>query len=140
MIGIKTLLTKIMNILTAWGSVGSIYITTSDTNPQAIFGGTWEKITDRFLVGAGSAYGLNTTGGENTHTLTVAEMPTHSHSVVCSCDYASTRSGSTHSYIWKNNSGGSRMAAYKYLAGVTAGQPHENRPAFYGVYIWQRIS
>ena len=140
MIGIKTLLTKIMNILTAWGSVGSIYITTSDTNPQAIFGGTWEKITDRFLVGAGSGYGLNDIGGENTHTLTVAEMPTHSHSVVCSCDRASERSGKTHSYIWKNNSGGSRMAAYGDITGVTAGQPHENRPAFYGVYIWQRIS
>ena len=50
MIGIKTLLTKIMNILTAWGSVGSIYITTSDTNPQAIFGGTWEKSTNTFSI------------------------------------------------------------------------------------------
>ena len=67
-------------------------------------------------------------------------MPTHSHSVVCSCDRASERSGKTHSYIWKNNSGGSRMAAYGDITGVTAGQPHENRPAFYGVYIWQRVS
>lgn len=33
----------------------------------------------RVLVGAGSGYALGATGGEATHTLTVNEMPSHSH-------------------------------------------------------------
>ncbi len=144
MIGIKTLATHLIHILTAFGSVGSIYITTSDTNPQAIFGGKWDKVTDRFLVGGGGSYAVsatvaNTGGGANTHTLAVAQMPAHNHFVVCSCDHASTRSGSTHSYVWKNNGGGSRMPGVNGIIGVTPGQAHENKPPYKAVYIWQRV-
>ena len=34
--------------------VGAIYISTSSTSPATLFGGTWERINGRFLVGAGS--------------------------------------------------------------------------------------
>lgn len=34
---------------------------------------------DRFVVGAGSDYSVGDTGGEDTHTLTIAEMPNHAH-------------------------------------------------------------
>lgn len=34
--------------------VGSVYLTINDINPSLIFGGTWEKIEDKFLIGAGS--------------------------------------------------------------------------------------
>lgn len=37
-------------------------------------------LRDRFVVGAGSTYSVAATGGEATHTLTAAEMPSHSHS------------------------------------------------------------
>lgn len=36
-------------------------------------------LRNRFIVGAGSTYGVNSTGGEATHTLSVAEMPSHGH-------------------------------------------------------------
>jgi len=36
-------------------------------------------LRDRFVVGAGSSYSVGATGGENIHTLTVAEMPSHNH-------------------------------------------------------------
>ena len=35
---------------------------------------------DRFVVGAGSSYSPNSTGGENAHKLTVNEIPSHNHS------------------------------------------------------------
>lgn len=38
-------------------------------------------LRDRFVVGAGSTYALGAVGGDATHTLTEAEMPTHSHPV-----------------------------------------------------------
>ena len=62
--------------------VGSIYMSVSDTSPQTLFGGTWEKLQGRFLIGTGSATDnnndtrtlkLNQTGGEFAHTLTSSE-------------------------------------------------------------------
>lgn len=47
--------------------VGSIYISSSSTNPSSLFGGTWIQIKDRFLVGAGNTYKLGDTGGSSTH-------------------------------------------------------------------------
>ena len=60
--------------------IGSIYTSVVNTNPASLFGGVWESIGDRFLLGAGSSYDGGQTGGESSHTLTTAEMPSHSHS------------------------------------------------------------
>ena len=38
------------------------------------------NLTDRFVLGAGNNYAVGSTGGEATHTLTIDEMPSHSHS------------------------------------------------------------
>ena len=78
--------------------VGSIYMSTTEDTAAKVaerFGGTWEKIENRFLLGAGSSYAAGTTGGAasvsytpagtNTggavgnHTLTIAETPSHTH-------------------------------------------------------------
>lgn len=59
--------------------VGAIYISTNDTSPSTIFGGTWQKIEDRFLLASSSTYAKGSTGGEATHTLTENEMPNHAH-------------------------------------------------------------
>lgn len=59
--------------------VGSIYISVTATNPGTFFGGTWERIKDRFLLASGDIYANGATGGEATHTLTSSEMPSHTH-------------------------------------------------------------
>lgn len=65
--------------------VGMIIMsTTLDTQAKviAIYGGTkWTKIEGRFLLGASSAYKVNSTGGAATHNISVREMPSHAHSV-----------------------------------------------------------
>ena len=65
--------------------VGSIYTSVNSTSPAALFGGTWERITGRFLLAAtdGGAAGGNgnasiapgNTGGEAAHKLTNSELP-----------------------------------------------------------------
>lgn len=60
--------------------VGSFYTSTDPTSPEVLFGGKWTQVKDRMIVGAGGDFGVLTTGGERTHTLTQAEMPSHSHS------------------------------------------------------------
>ena len=59
--------------------VGSIYMSVNSTNPGTLFGGTWQRLKDRFLLGAGDTYAAGSQGGEATHTLTIDEMPAHSH-------------------------------------------------------------
>lgn len=60
--------------------VGSLYWSSDPTNPAELFGGTWTQIKDRFVWAKGDSDTVNATGGEKTHTLTVAEMPSHNHS------------------------------------------------------------
>lgn len=51
--------------LTAQGAypVGAIYLSVTDANPAALFGGTWERIGGRFLLGADTTYTAGSTGG-----------------------------------------------------------------------------
>jgi hypothetical protein len=49
--------------------VGAYYISESATNPATLFGfGTWELLTDRTLIGAGSSYAVGVQGGSTSHT------------------------------------------------------------------------
>lgn len=59
--------------------VGSIYMNVNSTSPATLFGGTWEQLKDRFLLGAGDTYTEGDTGGSANHTLTTDEMPSHNH-------------------------------------------------------------
>lgn len=48
--------------------IGSIYMTLDPTfKPAEVFGGVWTQLTDRFLVGAGGAYDVETKGGTTSH-------------------------------------------------------------------------
>lgn len=69
--------------------IGSIYISTSNTNPSEFIGGTWESYGEgRTLIGAGTGtdsnsnsitFAANEVGGEYLHTLTTSEIPSHTH-------------------------------------------------------------
>lgn len=59
--------------------VGSIYLTVADVNPAALFGGTWERIREKFLLAAGDDHAPGTTGGEESNTLSVSQLPSHTH-------------------------------------------------------------
>lgn len=45
--------------------VGAIYLSTSEVSPGTLFGGTWERLKDRMLIGAGDAYKAAATGGSS---------------------------------------------------------------------------
>ena len=69
--------------------IGSIFISTTATNPSSYIGGTWTSYGEgRTLIGAGTCtdsnstsktFSANETGGEYSHKLIVNEMPSHSH-------------------------------------------------------------
>lgn len=66
-------------ILETFYPIGAIYMSLNATNPNQLFGGTWQAIEGRFLLGANSSYAADSTGGEATHILTTNETPAHTH-------------------------------------------------------------
>ena len=83
--------------------VGSIYWSSKNINPGTLFGGTWVQIKDRFILAAGDSYSNGATGGAATVTLTVSNMPSHSHSftpsgTVASHSHSFTPSGTVGSH------------------------------------------
>lgn len=58
---------KYEQLLNMFYPVGTIVESVnSDFDPNEAWGGSWERITDRVLVGAGNSYSLGATGGSNT--------------------------------------------------------------------------
>lgn len=80
-------------------TVGSIYISTSSTNPSSLFGGTWERYAGgRKLVSTGSNgttnyTSANATGGNKTVTLSSSNLPSHNHSITPSGTVTSSFTG-----------------------------------------------
>lgn len=69
------------NLVDMFYPVGSIYMTTNaNFNPSRTWGGTWVKIENRFLYGSGSK-AVGATGGAETVTLSVSQIPSHNHSL-----------------------------------------------------------
>lgn len=140
--------------------VGSIYMSVNSTNPSELFGGTWEQIKDRFLLGAGVGYAAGETGGEEKHTLTIDEMPAHSHKLVTAHSTPMLsddknniiRSTNVNKYIAGNGTNGS-SSFYTYVlladnsnttpsAGVSEtvgkGKTIDIIPPYLAVYMWRR--
>ena len=61
--------------------VGSVYISFNSADPSTLFGGTWERLKDTFLLANGDAYAPNTAGGSATKNITVDNLPNHTHSI-----------------------------------------------------------
>lgn len=63
--------------------VGSMYFTVDTSfDPAATWGGTWERVQDKYVRLAGDNFPAGSTGGSNSHTLTIDEMPAHTHTVI----------------------------------------------------------
>lgn len=122
--------------LTAQGAypVGAIYLSVLDANPAALFGGTWERIGGRFLLGADSTYAAGSTGGEAKHTLTVDEMPRHNHEIDNLNASGSATPFMTVQAQDKRGFGGNVQTMY-----AGGGKAHNNMPPYLAVYMWQRV-
>lgn len=67
-----------IDLLTVY-PVGAIFQSTASTSPASLFGGNWEQVQNRFLYGSGGSYGVGNVGGEESHVLSMNEMPSHNH-------------------------------------------------------------
>ena len=143
--------------------IGAIYMSTSSTSPASLFGGSWEQIKDKFLLGIGNTYKENQSGGSAAVTLKTEQIPGHSHTwSQSSCTeggWHTHRVGGDHdagkgAYGWSlhnTDSGAQDWCSYTTGAGnhthtiggsigsTGGGQSHDNMPPYTTVYIWKRI-
>ena len=138
------------NILEAY-PVGSIYLSTSETNPAELFGGTWEAYGQgRTLVGVGTGtdtrgeqleFKIDQTGGEYNHVLSVQEMPSHNHTVTAITSLNSSsftrNNGSSLGTVNYVRSGSSNSSTTSNSGSSAA---HNNIQPYITCYMWKRIS
>lgn len=115
-----------LSVLAAY-PVGAIYISVSSTNPQTLFGGTWEQIQGRFLLAADSTYKAGSTGGEASVTLTREQLPA---AAWASGDGTNAKAGSI--------TGTTDTGYGAWTQADNWGQPHNNMPPYLAVYMWKR--
>lgn len=144
--------------------VGSIYMSIVGASPESILGGTWERLTGKFLLGATpNGQGNNERpagyiGGEANHVLTINELPQHTHGSKSLTGTWSTEawngvngtgivSKTASSYNRKSPGGGSLLGSTSFKIDAThehssvgLGESHNNMPPFLSVYMWRRTA
>lgn len=118
--------------------IGSIYISINSTNPEDIFGGAWMpwgsgRVPVGIDINDSDFNTIEKTGGEKTHTLTVYEMPSHSHSINTANGQGNMEWGYQFSYD-KHNSGYNGI-----MQQVGGSQPHNNLQPYITCYMWKRV-
>jgi len=118
--------------------VGSVYTSIVSTSPATLLGvGTWAAFgAGRVLLGDGGGYSAGDTGGATTdsHTLTVAEMPSHVHG------YTGTQGNGDPD--GSADSGGQNYVRASELdyEGGGAAHTHDIMQPYVVVYFWKRTA
>jgi microcystin-dependent protein len=142
--------------------VGCLYWSSNPTNPSQLFGGTWTQITGKFIYAADTNHSVNTTGGEEVHTLTVNETPAHTHTrgtmnITGGTGMHVTRNGANAgegAFYWGNHTcGGLTGNAQSYgqmfdasrtwtgaTSSVGGSAAHNNMPPYLVKYCWERTA
>ncbi len=123
--------------------IGSIYISTVDTNPSLLFGGTWEQIKDTFLLTAGDTYNAGETGGSAD-----AVVVYHDHTVGVNGGTGfeetkePTEAGTSGIGLVNGSAAGRRIrrwAASGEVYPIGEDGTGKNMPPYLVVYAWKRI-
>lgn len=115
--------------------VGDILQTKSAMQPSERWPGTEWTAIETFLLGASIAHTAGSTGGEEIHTLTMAEMPQHRHAINT---YAGGVAQNGTAVQRGEGAGTSSVMIQTEYAGNS--QPHNNMPPYTTVYIWERTA
>lgn len=115
--------------------VGSLYITTNETNPSNFLGGTWEKITSDAYLKIVSSNAGTLSGTSSDHKIPISSMPSHRHGLkgaLTGETKAITNTGNDWAQITQN---WSQEGFIGYTGGGQAYYPY-----YYGIYVFRRTA
>ena len=119
-------------------TVGAVIFSFDDSfSPSALWGGSWTRLMDRFLIGSGGTYETGETGGETNVTLTVDQMPSHTHGELVT---ASSPTGGWYSRVVADSGPNEPTVEIRQTAQTGGGQAHNNMPPYIGCKIWRKIA
>lgn len=126
--------------------VGSIYMSVNNTNPSTFFGGTWEawgagKVPVGVDANDTDFATVEKTGGEKTHTLTVSEMPKHSHNLPTF--YSNPQKENitfANSAFNEDKASDGNVSNGGQVISTGGGQAHNNLQPYITCYMWKRIN
>ena len=124
-------------LLDTYYPVGRIYLSSENVSPASFMGGSWERIQDVFLLCAGTTYAAGSTGGAANVTLTVDEMPSHTHGEIVT---ASSPTGGWYSRVVADVGQNEPTVEIRQTAQTGGGQAHNNMPPYRAVYAWGRVA
>lgn len=141
---------KVKALTDVFYPIGSYYETTDTTfDPNVSWSGTW-VLEDEGLVhiSSGTNYAvsnLSTDGGEATHTLSVAEMPSHAHGIAWYKNKGTASSGGAYSINcvaqwWDVASTAAGNTGPIYSTPNGSGDPHNNMQPYKIVNRWHRTA
>lgn len=127
--------------------VGTYYDTSNaDFNPNTEWGGTWIREDDGTTLVSYKSSGkfnqpIGTIVGEETHQLTIDEMPSHTHETDSRINWYNTDSSTgALQYGWGSNSSLNIDRSTVYARSTGGSQPHNNVQPSTIVYRWHRTS
>lgn len=127
--------------------IGSIYTSTSSTNPGTTFGvGTWAAYAaGRVLVGVGTsdqAFAAAATGGESNHTLSAAESgaPAHTHLGLGDGNLVTGGAGGDAAALAQTGTAFRVFSGTAANTAAAASSAHNNLQPYVVVYMWQRTA
>lgn len=118
--------------------VGSIYLSVTEVDPTALFGGLWMRMKDRFLLGAGDRFAAGEMDGEEVVTLNDDQIPYHRHEV----QYMVEGEGVApegHTLLAGTYETAQGQFDTMFITGGGGDQAHNNMPPYLAVYMWKRI-
>ena len=89
-------------------------------------------LRDRFIAGAGKSYSQGAKGGANTVTLTIAQMPQHSHSIRA---FKADGTSTFNDLMVANRT----TTADRTVSATGGSKAHENRPPFYALAYLMKL-
>lgn len=141
---ITSLTNTVNGLLNRVYPVGAIYMSTSNTSPATLFGGSWTRITGQFLLGAsdtnstGNDYQRTvTTTNSNTPNITTNYLPSHTHNLYVKQFKLATGSTSIHAI----GTSGNHDDTYGSITSTSSGTNSlKIAPPYYAVYMWRRTA
>lgn len=125
--------------------IGAIYISISDVNPEVYFGGTWERIQDRFLLAAGDNYEAGSTGGKSGYKLraNIGALGNETRALGYNTD-TPTAYQAKHNATYAVQGSSRSIGEWNHSTLVTEKDVNEdlvtNMPPYLTVYMWVRKS